>query len=140
MSEISKVHGQVVTFKYNAIPETPEQKCKERIDDALEIDDYEDLKAALEECKDPTDMSSYLVTTRDVSRLTMAIRKHIVREVKGLRAQCAEEKDGGRQQSLEGKINKKIEELKVHGASRSLIAAVSAAQRKKHTSPATDAF
>merc|ERR1719188_2297857 len=82
VSAINKVHGEIVSFKYTDIPQTPEQRCRARIDDALEIDDYEDLKAALGECKDPTNMSSYLVTTRDVSRLHMAIRKHIVRELK----------------------------------------------------------
>jgi len=129
LSEISKVHGHVVTFRYSDIPETLEQKCRARIADALEIDDYEDLKAALDECKDPADMSSYLVDTRDVSRLSAAIRKHILREIKELRAKCAEEKDAGRAGSLEGKIAKKIEELKVHGASRSQIAAVLGAKK-----------
>jgi len=130
VSEIGKVHGQVVAFKYNDILETPEQRCRARIDDALQIDDYEDLKAALDECKDPADMSSYLVTTRDASRLRKAIRKHVLREIRDLKAKCAEEKEVADQARLQGKIDKKIEELKVHGASRSLLADVSGAKKK----------
>jgi len=130
-SLIGKAHGQIVTFRYNDVPKTPEAVCKERIADALEIDDYEDLKEALGECRDPADTSAYLVTTSEVARLLTAIRRHVLGQIRELRAKCKEaEKDGGDVGPLQAKILKKIEELKVHGASSTQVAEVSGVKRK----------